>query len=333
MKDMRLEKQLHPITLIALTLLTSALIGHSNTIGYQDREAYMTHVKELIKDNRTYTVTRPLNLKGLVVDDQGQALEGATVTAKWLYMGESTMIKRNYHTDSSGYFEIKDSDAIGRVVFIEAISLKGHQWLRNTNQTKFNYGDPSISDYYIPQFDAIPRFTLFDLSKASSIYRSSNVARLKPIVDSTSPHRFPLTNKQGLRHITVTPTVKNTGSYKNYPWSLRIQGLRGTRLCPSKAKEAPIAPLGGYVEELYIEYKGDEKNWESRANLEFYYKLEDQTYGKCSITTTPKISKGREKVLISVKYDYNPGGSRILVYDPSKRVLIECADLRDRITD
>lgn len=267
------------------------------------------------KADPLYDWKQPINFYGRVVDENEQAVEGASADFKWTDLSSNG--NSEYHTvsDASGLFFMLNQK--GKRLSVTA-SKPGYYSAADARLASFEYANPADG-----LFTPDPRNpVVFHLRKKgtgtdliTSQYGMKPHFGVTVPLDGTSVQVDLLERKTGasgqLKVSQIKPPSKEWKQATE--WSFRMEIPDGGFV--EYNDEFPFeAPERGYASVIEFQFRKGETNWVEGIKKDFYIKFGNPSrYGRLHLDTLIEMGGAR------FTYAINPDGSRNLEYDEKVR--------------
>lgn len=178
-----------------------------------------------------------------------------------------------------------------------------------------------------------PRDVFHPDSDHPVIYRLWKKRGAERLVDKGLGHRIPYDGTPIVFDLVEGQVVASRGDWRvslvrnpiqikwgqnNYEWTATIEALNGG-LMESHAEQMYFAPTSGYQQKLIIHMKADDPQWTDTMDLQVYFKLRDNLFGRAEVTFM--VGSDRPQgTPFSIKSYINPTGSQNLEYDPLQTI-------------
>jgi len=250
---------------------------------------------------------KPIAFSGIAVDQDAQAVEGATVflTVNQIVRPE-TSVNTNLLTDARGMFSITGIEGSTLGVRVEKA---GYYPARKQNQEFFDYTDASETGSFVPD---LGRPLVFQLRRKgngvdliTSQHGVSPELQISGLGNGTITRVDFLTRQTGGEGQLELSTQRPVQGELAKEWSLRMSVPSGGLI--EQHDEFPfMAPESGYSSSIEFYFKKGETNWTEVLRKDFYVVFDQPPkYGRLSVTAG--VSRG-----VSLRYAINPDGSRNL---------------------
>lgn len=253
---------------------------------------------------------RPIQFYGRVVDQNGDPLKDAEIRLQWSDLSSNGATEIKCFSDEGGGFSIHGIHGKG-------ISVRpqkpGYSLIESSNDLSFEYADPYLDWYHIPNPSKPVVFTLFKHGKPDRlVYAKAQKAMLHD--GSETRLEFESTNQAKIGLLVIRSwTAERTNARPRPDWWVELQ-LQGASLSPTSEPFPSYAPLDGYSSTFRRDENADEEKWESMFEQTFYFRTENPVrFGKIRIEFMPW---GRG---IKAEYWVNPTGDRSLNSETSSR--------------
>lgn len=294
-------------TIFKLTILAAVIISYQINLGASSSREYLAAFQT------------PIEFYGKVIDEQGNPIEGATIT---INVKDKPWVTGSVYTnlsDEEGLFQIKGVKGIG-------ISV----WASKTNYYDFDKSKISL-DYVSPQSNAqrLPTaknpalLVLRRRGESQALIYNENRVYFKK---DGSPVEINLKQKNPLKgaprgqgDIIVQCWIYDNGIdttiYNPYDWKFRLTPINGG-LIESNGEFDFMAPENGYQPYYEISMlKSLGKKWQSSISKKsFFIKFKDGNYARINL----RVITGSETV--EIESFFNPSGSRNLEFDETKQI-------------
>jgi hypothetical protein len=260
---------------------------------------------------------------GRVVDQHGDPVAGAKVTAEWAYFpfipnGDFGPNYKTLHfiTDSDGRFFIQKDD--GMSIAIDAIEKKGYQIKSKKFYMFSDGGYKMLQSFSDPEKPVI--FHAWKKTEAEPLVYNKERINFDPSGKVYAVDLFHWVRgiKGKVRDIKMSckrPIDAQIG--KSFDWEVAIEGIGGG-IIETTDLFMNEAPKSGYEPEWKLVMDKADSNWRSEVSKKFYLKSRNgDVYGRMELTIIPLYNKNCR---VNAEWWLNPNGSRNLQYDRSKRI-------------
>jgi hypothetical protein len=244
----------------------------------------------------------PIEFYGKVVDENSNAVAGATVSFHWVEVLDETGNRTSTtESDAEGLFSLHGARGPSLSV---SVSKEGYYPRRGGAQ----YGVLANSDFSPdPQNPVIfllrkkgkPE-SLIALSRSYRIPRDGTPVSIDLVTGATA------TGESGNFVVRCWTDDQGKRSGQKYDWHCLIT-VPGGGMVPTDEEFPFLAPENGYVLTNEIAMPADRTNWTSQVDLKFYFRLADGRYGRMKFSM---IAGGQHFCMIDSIL--NPSGSQNL---------------------
>ena len=247
----------------------------------------------------------PIEFYGQVVDQFGNAVEGATVDCSWTtVVGPSPDPERKILSETNGLFSI--TGIRGKYLCLE-VDKEGYR-RTGTSHGGFEYANFSNGDFYVPD------------SKKPVIFRLHKVTEAQPLtLFGPAGSLFagtPLTLEVDTGKIAEDGDISlafvlgpGPGQY-GPDYQIVLQASGGAGFVVTDEEFPSLAPEAGYQTALALKVSASDSHYERRKNIHFYVRTRTGRYAVIGLVVDipPKGITGHFEAGIR----FNPSGSRNL---------------------
>jgi hypothetical protein len=267
--------------------------------GASDAEKW-TWWREMSAKDRFFDLKMPISFYGLVVDEQGQPVSGATIKFSWTNLSAKGTSQQSTTSDAAGRFSL--TDAVGRTLTVR-IEKEGYRIYVLKNRFSFDYAMFADERYHQPDSANPVVFVLRKNREAEPlIFRENQEAELQPGQSKS----FAI-GPSGAA--IVVERLPNTDESPR-GWAARVS-VPGGGLAFATDEFPFEAPQGGYSPSIEVSNKSPKSPaWSGDNGAQFFVKT-PQGYGRVIVRNTP----GMAWVYVTSYFNTKPG-SRNLEVDP-----------------
>ena len=265
-------------------------------------------------------LTTPIGFYGIVIDQNGSPVPGAKITysiRNEFSLSDPKQVDAE-PSDKDGRFSI--SGKHGASIFVNA-AHPGYYRTDAAKRTFTYYQIPSQITHDKPPTPNDPAvFRLFKKGDAEPLVRSRSGSIAIPFDGSPTDLGFRNGHVKKISSGDVRvecSAVLSESSSSNAPFSWKCKiSVPGGGLILRSDQWSFIAPEDGYVQADTIDMsKSDDPHWSDSASRNYFVRLQDGKYARCTIDIIPNGSH-----YVVLESYYNPSGSRNLEYDPAKQI-------------
>lgn len=244
----------------------------------------------------------PIEFYGKVIDEKSNAVAGAQISFDWVETPtESGNRRTNTESDAEGLFSLHDQRGPNLGV---VVSKEGY-YPASGGARYGPFGNPDFTP-------AARNPVVFQLRKKGEGASLVAVKRNYGIPRDGTPVAIDLvtgqttTGENGNLVVRCWTNDQGKQSGEKYDWRCVVT-VPGGGVVPTDEEFAFVAPETGYKPTTEINMPADGTNWNSQADLKFFYRLADGRYGKMTFSM---IAGGQHFCMIDSVL--NPTGSRNL---------------------
>jgi hypothetical protein len=292
--------------------------AHSNTghivEGVLISPEVTRYVQNVLADPQ-YDWKQPINFYGKVLDENNQAVAGASVDYTWSTISTNGTLANHDVTDGSGFFEIHET---GKRIGI-TVSKEGYYTTPSEKLRSYEYANPGDGLFTPDQANPV----VFHLRKKGEAAQLIHGLKLFGSRQGTLSYVDLTVAKAALTppgDLTVQCTRSERNADKRFDWTF-ILGVPGGGLIESTNEFMFLAPDSGYQPSFQISHRINDPDWTGQEKHRFFVRSQDgQHYARIDITIMPDYN---QNAAYDLEWYLNPNGSPNLESAPDKTTNVQ----------